>query len=124
MADLAPVAARLRTILDPYRHAFTFASSWGPDALVRPPGAPSDFFAAVRVGKRYVSFYLMPVYAHPELLEGISPELRRRMQGKSCFNFTSVDEALLGELAELTRVGHERMSADPPGPTRGGRGGP
>jgi hypothetical protein len=30
--------------------------------------------------------------------------LRRRMQGKSCFNFTAVDETLLAELAELTAV--------------------
>jgi hypothetical protein len=31
------------------------------------------------------------------------------MQGKSCFNFTSVDQALLGELGELTERGFERM---------------
>jgi hypothetical protein len=27
----------------------------------------------------------MPVYAWPDLLEDASPELRKRMQGKSCF---------------------------------------
>jgi hypothetical protein len=37
-------------------------------------------------------------------LEGISEELRRRMQGKSCFNFTAVDETLFEELADLTRA--------------------
>jgi hypothetical protein len=31
------------------------------------------------------------------------------MQGKSCFNFTSVDEALFTELETLTRVGHDRV---------------
>ena len=37
----------------------------------------------------------MPVYMFPDLLDGISPELRRRMQGKSCFNFKKAESALL-----------------------------
>jgi hypothetical protein len=63
------------------------------------------FAAAVRVCKNYVSFHLMPVYGCPKLLEGISPELRKRMQGKACFNFTSVDPVLMRELAALTSTG-------------------
>jgi hypothetical protein len=63
------------------------------------------FFGAVRRGKRYVSYHLMPVYVHPQLLADISPDLRRRMQGKSCFNFTVVDQPLFEELARLTRAG-------------------
>lgn len=31
-----------------------------------------------------------------------SPALRKRMQGKSCFNFTRVDDALFFELVDLT----------------------
>jgi len=64
------------------------------------------FFAAVQVKKNYVSFYLMPVYVNPELLEGIPEGLRKRMQGKSCFNFRSVDPLLLDELARLTQQGY------------------
>jgi hypothetical protein len=33
----------------------------------------------------------------------MSPALKKRMQGKACFNFTAVDEALFKELAALTR---------------------
>ena len=58
--------------------------------------------AWVQVGKSYVSFHHMGVYARPDLLKGISKRLKARMQGKSCFNFTSVDDALLAELEELT----------------------
>jgi hypothetical protein len=81
--------------------------------LIGPP-TPSSmgkevWFGAVRIGKRYVSYYLMPVYAYPELLGGISPELKKRMQGKSCFNFTRADEQLFKELAELTQQGYERF---------------
>ena len=59
-------------------------------------------FAGIRRGKRYVSYYLMSVYASPDLVASMSPELRRRMQGKSCFNFTSVDEPLFDELERIT----------------------
>ncbi len=58
--------------------------------------------AWVEIGKNYVSFHHMGVYARPDLLEGISKKLKARMQGKSCFNFTSVDEPLFAELEALT----------------------
>jgi hypothetical protein len=68
------------------------------------------FFAAVRSGKGYVSFHLMPVYASSDLSKSVSPALKKRMQGKSCFNFKSVDEELFKELAELTKAGFEKFS--------------
>jgi hypothetical protein len=70
------------------------------------------FFGSAAVKKNYVSFYLMPVYMYPELLEGISPELKKRMQGKSCFNLKSADAALLEELERLTRRGFEKFKAE------------
>ena len=77
------------------------------------------YFGAVKVGKRYVSFHLMPVYTSPELLDGISPELRKRMQGKFCFNFTRLAEALVSELKALTATGFAWFQAEgiiPAGP--------
>jgi hypothetical protein len=65
------------------------------------------FFGAAEIRKAYVSFYLMPIYNNPALLEGISPELKKRMQGKSCFNFKKADEALFAELNILTEKGFE-----------------
>jgi hypothetical protein len=70
------------------------------------------FFGAVKTGKRSVSFHLMPVYVDPDLVQGISPELRKRIQGKSCFNFTRQDDALLGELETLTAAGFARIQDD------------
>lgn len=61
------------------------------------------FFGSVQIKKNYVSYYLMPVYMYPKLLKGISPELRRHMQGKSCFNFRKMDLELFKELSELTQ---------------------
>jgi hypothetical protein len=69
------------------------------------------YFGGVRRGKAYVSFHLMPVYALPEISEKISPELKKRMQGKSCFNFTAPDEKLFNELRKLTKAGFARFTS-------------
>jgi len=69
------------------------------------------YFGGVRRGKSYVSFHLMPVYALPELVEKMSPDLKKRMQGKSCFNFTSPDEKLFNELRKLTKAGFTRFTS-------------
>jgi hypothetical protein len=63
------------------------------------------FVAAVQIKKNYVSYHLIPVYSSPALLKEVSPDLRKRMQGKSCFNFTSIDAAQAKELSSLTRAG-------------------
>jgi len=41
------------------------------------------FFGGVQIKKNYLGFYLMPVYVNPKLLDGISTELKKSMQGKS-----------------------------------------
>jgi len=64
------------------------------------------YFGGVQIKENYVSYHLMPVYMNPGLLAEASPELRKRMQGKSCFNFKKVDEKLFSDLRELTQSGH------------------
>ena len=67
------------------------------------------FFGAVQVKKNYVGYYLMPVYVFPELLNGMSDKLAKRMQGKSCFNFKVVDAETLEELDRLTHRSFEQF---------------
>ncbi len=68
-------------------------------------GAPV-FFSSVRRGKAYVSFHLFPLYMNPELTGTISPELKKRMQGKTCFNFKAEPEpATFVELKKLADAG-------------------
>ena len=109
-ADFPAVASRLRAILEPYGDRLLWQAGPSGDAKLEraPGGRPWDYIAGVRLGKSYVSYYLMPVYGMPDLLDTMSPELRRRMQGKACFNFTRIDESLLAELTALTATGIER----------------
>lgn len=62
------------------------------------------FFAAARLGKDRVLTYLMPVYTDPVLLTDISLPLKKRMQGKSCFNFKTLDLSLLSEWELLAQA--------------------
>lgn len=67
------------------------------------------WFGGVEIKKNYVSYHLMPIYCCPELTSTISPALKARMQGKSCFNFKKPAGDLLAELAALTLAGKERF---------------
>jgi hypothetical protein len=108
------IFAQLKTILHEYVLPPLVVSTDTADnyalATAAQPKYPQGFFvAAVQVRKNYVSYHLMPVYLFPDLLEGLSERLKRRMQGKSCFNFTLIDEELFAELASLTAAGVKRF---------------
>ena len=84
-------------------------ASYSLDSKLLGPNGKPLFFGAAKVNKNYVSFYMMPVYMFPDLLDGISPALKKRMQGKSCFNFTELDPKLFAELKALTKAGSARF---------------
>ena len=106
------VFEQLRAILAPYAKSLTVTAntpaSFSLDGPYSEKWEKAVFFGSTVVKKNYVSFYLMPVYMCPDLLEGISPELKKHMQGKSCFNFKKVEPDLFKELKELTRLSIER----------------
>jgi hypothetical protein len=78
---------------------------------VRAKDGYRTFFGGVEIKKNFVSAHLFPAYTDPGLLDGISESLRKRMQGKSCFNFKKVEEPLLAELQQLIDTGAERYKA-------------
>jgi hypothetical protein len=111
--DFSAVFESLKSILEHYAKKLTVKIDSGSVFYLDGPYSPKWrkelYFASAHIKKNYVSFYLMPVYMYPDLLRGISPELKKRMQGKSCFNFKQVEKNLLAELKEITKRGFERM---------------
>ncbi|MBW8368886.1 MAG: hypothetical protein K0M70_13630 [Arenimonas sp.] len=109
MPDLNAVFAELKAIMAPYAAKLDPKKDDESELYLDTKHIQKNkkplFFGAVQIKKSYVSFHLMPVYLKPELLEGLSPGLKSRMQGKSCFNFAEVDKPLFRELAALTKVG-------------------
>jgi hypothetical protein len=70
------------------------------------------FFGAVRTGRTYVSVYVMPLYSFPELLKTVPAGLKKRMQGKSCFNFTAVDKEAIGQLRDVVAAGFKKFGEE------------
>jgi hypothetical protein len=65
----------------------------------------------VRLGKAYVSFHLVPLYMCPALAKSVSPALKKRMQGKACFNFKADPEPeLIAALTRLTAAAFQQWS--------------
>jgi hypothetical protein len=103
-ALLAQHAKRLVVVHDSSDHFYV--NSCVPDAKGK-----AVFFGAVKRSGSKQLFHLMPVYTNPELLEGASPALKKRMQGKSCFNFQQPDPALQDELGALVQRAAELWQA-------------
>ncbi len=103
----------LKSILKPYAKAMTIKqdteNAFYLDAPYSEKWKKDLYFGSVHIKKNYVSFYFMPVYMHPDLLKNISPELKKQMQGKSCFNFKKIEKPLFEELSQLTKQGYDRF---------------
>ena len=99
--DAEELLAELRALLVPYEDRLVAGHIYGIDVLHR-PGAPAhDWFAGVRPGKGTAKLMLLPIKAHPELIDDISPALRRRLSGDALFTLKPGDQALLPELERL-----------------------
>lgn len=111
--DLSIVFEELKKILKPYAETLTLAADTPDTYYIDGPYSEKWkkqlFFGSTQIKKNYVSFYLMPVYMYPDLLTEVSPELKKHMQGKSCFNFKKVEPELFNELATLTRKGAQKF---------------
>jgi len=110
-SDFQSIFARLREILQSHAGGLVVSAD-KPDYFclqVRdsPRFRKSFPVTWVKISKSYVGFHFMPVYFAPALLEDLSPRLKARMQGKSCFNFKSTDEQLFKELERLVTNGLE-----------------
>jgi hypothetical protein len=102
-AILEPHAKRMTCTVDEPGH-YQLASPTMTDRVGRPL-----FCASVQINKNYVSYHLMPVYGNKALRDSLPASLKKRMQGKSCFNFTTVEPEQLKELAAVTKKGIARF---------------
>jgi hypothetical protein len=119
--EFAATLAALRKVLEPFakkKGMLVAKDEPGEYLVLAPPNAKYPqypkglWFVCARVGKAYVSFHLMPIYMCPDLGKQISPALKKRMQGKTCFNFKTPDPALFAELSVLTKAAYERWKKE------------
>lgn len=116
-ADFTAVAATLKPILAKYAKRLSVKADTPTEyTLVTKSGSPFPqhkgqplYFGSVRLGRAYVSYHLMPLYMCPALTKSIAPVLKKRMQGKTCFNFkTNPEPELIAALERLTEAGFKQ----------------
>jgi hypothetical protein len=116
--DFDELFAELRPVIERHAAALQVVCDEPGDFQVETtkpgPSGTRMWFGAVQTRTSFVSVHVMPVYSHPDVMEGVSDELRARMQGKSCFNFTpdTATPELLEELSQVVDRGLERYRAD------------
>jgi hypothetical protein len=120
-ADFAVVFAALKPVLTRYANRLAVKADTPTEyALVTKSASPFQqhkgqplHFGSVRLSKAYVSFHLLPIYMCPALTKSISPALKKRMQGKTCFNFNAEPEPeLIAGLTRLTEEAFKRWSEE------------
>jgi hypothetical protein len=103
--DLAEVFSALRRLLEGFRDNLAVQTDKPGNYHLEDPSILHRrkplYFAGVKTGKNYVSFHLLYLYFNPAATKAIPPLLKKRMQGKACFNFTAVDEDCFAELGRL-----------------------
>jgi len=110
------VFAALRQILKPYENLLAVKTDKPGNCYLETRATSLNgrrlLFAAAKVKKNYVSFYLTPLYWFPDLYDRVSPVLKKLMQGQSCFNFTKMDQDFVDELNELTESAFQKLKAE------------
>ncbi len=111
--DFESTFAVLRSALKQQREPLAVSADT-PDRFTLVGRKPSPFpkhkgkpmwFGELRIGKAYVSLHLLPLYMNQPLLKLVPPNLRKRMQGKACFNFKAApDPELLAEIKQLVEA--------------------
>jgi hypothetical protein len=105
-SDFPAIFARLRAVLQKHLGRLSVKedtpTSYCLQGGLHPKHKTPMPIAWVGINKNYVSYHLMPIYGCPKLLDDCSEELKARMQGKSCFNFKTIDDDLFTELDNLT----------------------
>ena len=119
-ADFPSVFAALKPLLAQHARRLAIKTDTpGEYSLVTKAASPFPqhkrepmWFGAVKVGKAYVSYHLMPIYLHEGLQKAVTAILKKRMQGKSCFNFKDdPGPEALADLERLTEAAVEDWAA-------------
>lgn len=111
--DFPAAFAELRAIIQPYESDMLIVADTADNYYLNTKTIGTNkkpvAFGAVQIKKNYVAFHLFPLYLFPDLVENCSDALKKKMQGKTCFNFKAPDDALIAELRDLTARGYARM---------------
>lgn len=64
------------------------------------------YFAGIIIQSNYVGLYFMPIYGYPDEFADLPKWLKRTLKGKSCFHFTSWQDAYTTDVAKMLKEGY------------------
>ena len=113
MSDLTNLFLKLKELMKKYEPPFIpkTETNSGYDLWIKKEVTvasrkyPEFFFGGVTLRPKYVSLYNMPMYMSKEITQGLSPALKKKLSGKSCFHFTEMNDDLLKEIEILFEKG-------------------
>ena len=124
MENLEDIFEEIKNILVKYSEKFLQTEKYlGSQAKQQKPGfhlygsievslfgkkPQKTYIAGVIQQKNFVSFYLSAVYSHPEIFKDISPDLKKVLKGKSCFNISKATPQLFDEIEIVLKKGIEK----------------
>ena len=110
----AVIFEALAAVLAPYLHLFEAEMHPRMGYCLKTWGEwPTEvYFAGVQWSEEGLHFHLFPLQKHPNLIDGVSEELRRHRQGTISFRFDTFEPELFAELAAMTSVAFDTLRAD------------
>jgi hypothetical protein len=113
-SDFPGAFAALREIMKRHSAGLIVQSDTPTDfTVITPAIGPNKkpiWFGCVLSKKSAVTYHLFSLYFNPALEAKVPPELLRRKQGKTCFNFQRPDPTLFAALDRLTKLGRENFA--------------
>ena len=109
---LTQVETRIWELLESYKAELEEATIYGLPSLRWPGAKAHDYFCAVKRSTKFVSMYLLVADTYPDALVGTSEWLLKRRTGKAAFNFPTLEDEMLRDLASLLARLYERYRAD------------
>jgi hypothetical protein len=116
MNQLPEIFQCLKSILEPYTKDMVLHKDQPEEFYLNLQHQRADgyqyFFGSVKIKKKDVGFYLMALYFYPEMLETVSENLKKHLNGKTCFHFKKLEPELFAELENLTARGYARFQKE------------
>ena len=112
--DEHQLEAELKALLVPYEDVLVSDELYGIEVLHRSGSKMHDWFAGVRPGRGTAKLMLLPMKTHPELLEDLTPALRKRLSGDALITLKPGDDPLLPELEQLVARAFDAYVETPP----------
>lgn len=104
-AELESILATYGDRFKVYKHEGKYSLYTKKEVVVFHKNPEEMYFAGLRENKNMVSFYFMPLYCNPPLIEKVPASLKKFLKGHTCFNLKALTPEMKEDLKKLLDSG-------------------